>query len=180
MGVDGYNPERLKHIPGQEGRVDDEEKARVMAEHELGHRELAQSYELYIKDPEKWHREDPDRMNPKKVTVYEEFERLGVTPEYIIKVGEIWGEVEGSLHDYRKDLQDKTGAELRGEARSRMIKVLLGKMKEVLKNKFGRLEDTDSAAPNADKINMDSDRMILVSEYLLAKNELGRRKRKEV
>jgi|GEM_PF-6272272 len=47
-----YHPDRIKHIPGQEGPIIDQEKAHAMAEIMDGYHELADMYDEYLTRPD--------------------------------------------------------------------------------------------------------------------------------
>jgi hypothetical protein len=67
-----YHPDRIKHVPGQEGPITDPEKAQIMAEMEDTYHELGDMYDEYLTRPEIFLEQYP-AVNP-RVERYMELE----------------------------------------------------------------------------------------------------------
>jgi len=117
--MEGKNFEapELKHIKGQEGQVEDPEKAHEMAEREDVYQTFANLYEEYLTDPDKYNKEHgkgirnwPVLDNTPQMCEY--LAEMKVPPEYIRKLGEIDAEAFGEIFDYDKTIKDKNDAQL--------------------------------------------------------------------
>jgi hypothetical protein len=68
---ESYNPDRIKHVVGQNKRIEDPEKARKMAKDEDFHVSRAQKYEAYLAT---------DPAQREAMPFFDELEKKGVSP----------------------------------------------------------------------------------------------------
>lgn len=115
MAVEDFNPERLKHIKGQEGRVDDQEKAERRAQEEDFRRDVDQEYKEYLADQNAF--PTTGQCGMFIVSQYRGLAQRGAAPEFLEKAAEITAEKEGALFEFGQSLAGNNDRELRNELR---------------------------------------------------------------
>jgi hypothetical protein len=128
-----FNPNALKFVKGQEGRVEDVEKAQAMAAEEEFYRNTAAQYERYCANPD-----DKEFQKPGAFSIvlgeYGDLQANKVTPEYIKKVGEIQAEKVGELFDYEQSVASKSDSELKGELAKLKLQEVIARANMALHN----------------------------------------------
>ena len=107
-----FEASNLRHIKGQEGEVENPEKAREMAERVDIHQTFAHLYEQYLADPSKYKQEHSLDILDNSYQMCEYLAEMEVPPEYIRKLGEIDAEAHGEIYDYDKSIKDRSDAQL--------------------------------------------------------------------
>jgi len=151
-----HKPEDFKHIEGQEGRVkteegwltrklgmdSDKEKAEQMARTENTYQSAGKLYAEYLSVPDanrdEWariHLPENKTAQSEKLGKLKELENLGVTPEYLKKLGEVMAEVTGANFDWKEKIQSmkpnelqKAVQELQEQMNTPAFKELVGKI----------------------------------------------------
>lgn len=106
-----FEAEKLEHVQGQEGQVDNPEKAQLMAGTEEIDRRWADRYEEYSRDSEAYKRKYRGVAFAASDRVFQGFDNLrelGVPPEYMRKQAEIEAEGRGALYDYIQEAREKS------------------------------------------------------------------------
>jgi hypothetical protein len=102
---------KMKHIPGQEGRVDDQEKARKMAEAQDVFESRASFLGEYQKDPTTFLANNPD-MAPEELELFKQLSEADITAEDLREVGDRYAEARATAYDYAQELPDKSWSSL--------------------------------------------------------------------
>ena len=87
-------------VESKVGPIRDERQARKMAHIEDEYRNFTKKYNLYLANPE-----DFSGGNPSLVKEFKILAKRGVTPDYIIKLGELDAELYADLEDFKSKLE---------------------------------------------------------------------------
>ena len=171
--MESYNPENLKHVPGQEGRVDDMEKAYTMADDENKTRDILLDFYNDVVNSKPGHFDEGYQGLLGELEVWRE---NGVTPEYLKKVAEIEAEREGALFDYESSLIGKSVTELRAE----MVKNYVRRIAtNISVSRKGGEAGIGTLAGTAERENNATESVIANRRFIAVSREIQNRKEKK-
>ena len=102
-----YDPERIRHVSGQNKKTEDLEKAQEMAKRANPLMSFATDYDKYLVKP-------PEQKPPEQ-DLFALMEQKGITSDYIRAIADLHAENTGASYDYSQEVLDMTQAQLLNE-----------------------------------------------------------------
>ena len=182
MAMDNkFKPENIRSVKGQEGGVENEDKAWNMALACKWFYELAKVLEDISEKPTRL-----DKLSlPSEIAYYTELRAKGISPEYARAVGDLAAESAGASYDYEREAAEKTGAELEKDIDTFAVEFLSYKNKnpyvrtESDQDGWRRIEQVGDTRTEA-VLNPDIGEALrvwrLLDKFFIASKELQRKK----
>lgn len=169
-----FDPNAIKHVRGQNERIEDTGKAMLMAERENDSRPFADMYAGYLKEPTREaffdaHPGVPDGT----IEIMEKLADAKVSLEYMHRIAEANAEADGKVFDWKKRIEGMAISELQN-----MLRRLDGELALNQTERDKHFNPKESAFMQSPEYsNLFIDEVIAVSTQALIREELSRRSR---